>query len=194
LNLKKLSLVSVFSALAFIIMIFEINIPLFPFFLKLDFSEVPAIILAFLLGPIYGVMVVLLKNLLHLFISANMGIGELANFLVGSSLVASFAYFYQKRNLSYFISSIIGIFTMGFTSILVNLFLIIPLYEKFLNLPFEKILSLTKKVNPYVDDLFTYLALTIFPFNILKAASILIISYFIFIRLKKINFLRFDEE
>ncbi len=193
-NLKKLSLVSVFSALAFIIMIFEINIPLFPFFLKLDFSEVPAIILAFLLGPIYGVMVVLLKNLLHLFISANMGIGELANFLVGSSLVASFAYFYQKRNLSYFISSIIGIFTMGFTSILVNLFLIIPLYEKFLNLPFEKILSLTKKVNPYVDDLFTYLALTIFPFNILKAASILIISYFIFIRLKKINFLRFDEE
>ncbi|HKL75125.1 MAG TPA: ECF transporter S component [Halanaerobiales bacterium] len=187
---RKLSIVSIFSALAFIIMIFEINIPIFPFFLKLDFSEVPAIILAYLLGPIYGVMVVFLKNLLHLFISSNMGIGELANFLVGASFVASSAYFYQKRNLSYLFSSLIGTLTMGITSILVNLFVIIPLYKNVLNLPFEKILALTEKVNPYVNNLFTYLTLTIFPFNILKAALILLISYFIFIRIKKINYLK----
>lgn len=190
---RKLSLVSIFSALSFIIMMFEINIPIFPFFLKLDFSEVPAIILSFLLGPIYGIMVVFLKNFLHLFISANMGIGEFANFLVGSSLIVSSAYFYQKRNFSYIFSSLIGIFTMGFTSILVNLFVIIPLYEKFLNLPIEQILSLTEKVNPYVNNLFTYLMLTILPFNILKASVVLFISYFIFIRIKKINYLKFEE-
>lgn len=188
LKFRKLSLVSIFSALAFIIMIFEINIPIFPFFLKLDFSEVPAIILAYLLGPVYGVMVVFLKNFLHLFISSNMGIGELANFLVGGSFVASSAYFYQKRNYSYLFSSLIGTLTMGIISIFVNLVVIIPLYESVLKLPFEKILSLTQKVNPYVNSLFTYLTLTIFPFNILKAAVVLFVSYFIFNRVKKINY------
>ena len=194
LKFRKLSIVSIFSALAFIIMIFEINIPIFPFFLKLDFSEVPALILAYLLGPIYGVMVVFLINLLHLFISSNMGIGELANFLVGASFVASSAYFYKKRNFSYLFSSIIGSFVMGITAIFVNLVVIIPLYENVLELPFEKILALTEKVNPYVNNLFTYLALTIFPFNILKAAVVLIVSYFIFIRIKKIHYLKFKGE
>lgn len=83
---------------------------------------------------------------------------------------------------------------MGITAIFVNLVVIIPLYENVLELPFEKILALTEKVNPYVNNLFTYLALTIFPFNILKAAVVLIVSYFIFIRIKKIHYLKFKGE
>ncbi|MGM0410906.1 MAG: hypothetical protein ACQEQF_09065, partial [Bacillota bacterium] len=59
--------------------------------------------------------------------------------------------------------------------------------------PIEQILSLTEKVNPYVNNLFTYLMLTILPFNILKASVVLFISYFIFIRIKKINYLKFEE-
>lgn len=184
---RLLTLVAVFSALSFIIMFFSINIPLFPHFLKLDISDVPALFLGFIFGPLYGVLVVLGKNILHLFITSNMGIGELANFIIGSSLIGTSSYFYYKKNWNLFFSFLWGILTMALTSIIVNLVIIIPLYDKVLGLPISKIISLTSKVNPLVNSLPKYLLFTIGPFNLVKGLVISIITYIIYNKVKPIK-------
>ena len=183
---RILTFISVFSALSFIIMFFSINIPLFPHFLKLDISDVPALLLGLLLGPLSGILVVLGKNILHLFITSNMGIGELANFIIGSSLVGISAYFYYNKNVKFVLSLILGILGMALTSIIVNLTIIIPLYDKVLGLPISKIISLTSQVNPLVNSLPKYLLLTIFPFNLLKGFVVSIITYIVYNKVRPI--------
>lgn len=192
-KLKKLVVISIFSALSFIIMLFALNIPFFPFFLELDFSEVPAMLLAYIFGPLVGISVVFAKNLIHLFISSNMGIGEVANFLVGASLVGVSSYLYRSKNFNFLTSSTIGIIIMGMVSILVNLLIIIPLYKNILSLPVEKIIDITAAVNPLVNNLFSYLTLSILPFNLLKASVISIITFLLFNRLKNVKDLKIME-
>lgn len=184
---NKLVMIAIFSAFSFVIMIFSLKVPFFPFFLEIDFSEVPALFVALIYGPLAGIAVVLIKNLMHLFISSNMGIGELANFLVGASFIGVFAYLFKKKDYTFQSSSIISILTMAFISVIANLIIVIPLYEKFLSLPLENIIEIAKAVNPYVNNLLSYLVLTIVPFNVLKGSLILLVSYLIFSRLNNIN-------
>ncbi|MGM0411484.1 MAG: ECF transporter S component, partial [Bacillota bacterium] len=193
LKIRKLVLISIFSALSFIIMLFALNIPFFPFFLEIDFSEVPAMILAYVFGPLVGISVVFAKNFIHLFISSNMGIGELANSLVGASLVGVSSYLYRNKDFSFLKSSGIAVVVMGIVSVLVNLIIIIPLYEKFLSLPVEKIVDITAAVNPFVNSLFSYLTLSILPFNLLKASIVSVITFLIFNRLKNVRDLKIME-
>ncbi|ADO76597.1 ECF transporter S component [Halanaerobium praevalens] len=186
-NLKKLVLISIFSALAFIIMLFSLNIPLFPFFLKIDFSEVPAMLLGYLFGPAAAITVVFAKNCLHFFISSNFGIGELANFIVGAAFVGTASYLYKKKKQNFIFSAVVAVFVMGVTSVFVNLIIIIPLYEKILALPLSKIIEITAAVNPFVDDLFSYLVLSILPFNLIKGSVTALITFLVFVKIRKIN-------
>ena len=73
----------------------EISIPIMPSFIKLDFSDLPELIGAFAYGPIAGVLIALLKNLIHMAVSQSGFVGELSNFLLGASfsLVAGLLYY-----------------------------------------------------------------------------------------------------
>ena len=87
-KLVKLTKISLLSVMAFLLMYIELPIPIFPVFLKIDISDLPALLGAFALGPISGVLIELFKNILHGLLSGKADlIGELANFLVGSCLV-----------------------------------------------------------------------------------------------------------
>ncbi len=87
-ELKNLVKVSIFGALAFVIMLIEFPLGIFPDFLKLDFSDCVALIISFALGPAWGVGVEFLKNVLHLFVTKTAGIGEFANFIIGGFFVS----------------------------------------------------------------------------------------------------------
>src|SRR5690554_3690588 len=84
LNVNSMVKIAFLSVIAYIIMIFEFPLIFFPGFLKIDLSDIPALVAGFALGPVGGIMVELLKNLLHLITKTDTGgVGELANFLVG---------------------------------------------------------------------------------------------------------------
>ena len=69
-----------FSAIAVILMFFfEFALPFLPPYLKVDFGELPALISAFVLGPWWGVLVCLIKNLVCLTTTGTAGVGELYN-------------------------------------------------------------------------------------------------------------------
>ena len=81
--IRKIACAAIMTALAVSLMYVEVSLPFMPPFLKFDFSEVPVLVGSFALGPIYGVIIELLKNLLHLPATGTMGIGELSNFITG---------------------------------------------------------------------------------------------------------------
>ena len=129
---RKLAVTGMLSAVAFILMYLEIPIPIMPSFVKFDFSDLPALIGAFALGPVWGVIIELVKNLLHLAVSQSMFIGELSNFILGGVfvLVAGLVYQRKKTKKNAFFAGFIGALVMGIVSIFSNYFLVYPVYIK----------------------------------------------------------------
>ena len=60
---RKLAVTGIMSAVSAVLMMLSFNIPIMPSFIKMDFSELPALITAFSIGPVWGVIVCLIKNL-----------------------------------------------------------------------------------------------------------------------------------
>ena len=182
-KLRSLILISIIAAISFLIMIFEFALPVFPPFLKLDFSDLPALLIGFTLGPATGIGVVFIRNLLHLTITATMGIGELANFIISGTFVFLSAFFYVRFKKAVF-SLVVGAAGMVIVALITNLLIIIPLYEAILDLPLENTISAARTVNPAIEGINSYLAMVIAPFNLLKATLVSIVFYPIFKRIK----------
>ena len=86
------------AAVAVVLMLMEFPIPfLIPDFVKMDFSELPALLAAFSLGPVYGVAVCFIKNAVHAFFTTTGCIGELSNFLLGCCFVIPAGILYNRK-------------------------------------------------------------------------------------------------
>lgn len=184
-NTRYITKVGILSAIAVILMFFEVPLPMMPSFLKLDVSELPAILGAFLLGPIAGVGIELIKNLIHGANSQTMGIGEVANFLVGVSFILPASYLYQRYSSpkGAIIALGVGTISMMFSASLLNYFVLLPLYQAVLHFPLEQIISLGTVANPQIIDLKSFITMAIAPFNLIKG---IVISIFTMMIYKKI--------
>lgn len=124
---KIMTRVAVLTAVGAVL--YRIEIPFMVGHLKLDPSVVPSLIGGLLLGPIYGVIIELLKNITHLFVTSSAGVGELINFLVGSSLILPVSFFYKKDKTvkNYLIGSVFGMISILLIGALCN-YLFTPLF------------------------------------------------------------------
>lgn len=175
---RNLVAVSFLSTIAFLLMFIEMPIPgLFPEFLKIDISDIPALIAGLTMGPIAGVAVEVLKNLLHAMKgSMTGGVGELANIIVGSAFVVATTLVYRKKSdlkglILGFVAGTISIVVVGS---LVNYFILIPFYGKLMGL--EAIIGLGAAINPQVKDVLGFVLWFIAPFNLIKGILISILS------------------
>ncbi|KMT23359.1 ECF transporter S component [Clostridium cylindrosporum] len=185
---EKLVKVSILSAMAFIIMMIEIQLPIFPEFLKIDLSEIPALIGGFAMGPVVGIIIELVKNVLHLLITKTAGIGEMANFIVGASLVFVSSYIYKKNRTKKgaVISLLIGTIVMSIVASLFNYLVLIPLYEVVLKFPISAIVAMSAKVTSAIVNLETLVLFSILPFNLLKGAVVSIVVFLIYKKVEPI--------
>jgi len=170
-KLVKLIKISLLSVMAFLLMYIEIPIPIFPEFLKIDISDLPALLGAFALGPIAGVIIELFKNILHGMLAGKTAfVGELANFLVGGCLVFVSGYIYKakKSKGGAVIALLIGTMAMSIFAGILNYFVILPLYESVLGFPVDAVVGMGTKINHNIKDLNTFIIFSIIPFNILK--------------------------
>lgn len=174
---NKLVKVALLSAISFILMFIEMPIPgLFPDFLKIDISDIPALIAGLALGPIAGIAVEVIKNFLHGIVATTTGgVGELANIVVGSSFVVGSSIVYRsRRNLKGLLMSLVsGTIMMVVVGSVVNYFFLLPFYGKLMGL--EAIIGIGKAVNPRVHDLATFVLWFIAPFNLIKGIMISVI-------------------
>lgn len=180
-KIRYLVFTALFSAISVVLMYLEISIPIVPSFIKFDFSDLPALICSFAFGPLYGVLVCLLKNLLHLFASQTAGVGELANFVMGAifAFTAGTVYKFNKTRKGAVISSASAAFAMGILSLPLNYFLIYPLYYK-LGMAKEAILGMYKAILPSVDGIFSALCVFNLPFTVVKGLIVALIAFLIY--------------
>ncbi|MDK2799530.1 MAG: riboflavin transporter [Clostridiales bacterium] len=180
--------VALLSAVAAVIMFLEFIVPMMPVFLKMDLSEIPVLVGTFALGPIAGVTIELIKNLIHLPSTSTAGIGEIANFVVGIAFVipAGIIYRNQKNRNGAILGMIVGIISMTTVAAVLNYFVFIPLYQTALHWPLEAIIDLGAKGNPAIVDLKSLIILGIIPFNLLKGIIISVVTLLIYKKLSPI--------
>lgn len=182
---RKITMIGMLSALAYIIMMFDFAIPaLIPDFIKMDFSELPALIGAFAMGPLEGVLICLVKNLIHLTRSTTGGVGELSNFILGAVFVftAGMIYRCKKSRKTAVIGSLAGALAMALVSIPSNYFLTYPVYAKFM--PIDAILAAYQEIYPKVNGLLGCLIVFNAPFTFVKGLCSVLITLLIY---KKIS-------
>ena len=181
---NKMVKISVLSVLAFIIMLFEVVVPLFPGFLKMDLSDVPALLGAFALGPVSGVIIELIKNILHIVIRGThtAAVGELSNFIIGGVFVytAGMIYHLKKDKKHAIIGMALATIVMAGAGILTNYYLIIPFYTKAMGMPLDTIIQMGTAANPRIMDLKTMIIYGVTPFNLLKGIIISLVVNFIY--------------
>lgn len=178
-NLGKFIKIALLSAIAVVIMLFEIPlIPLFPW-LKMDLSELPVIIGAFAFGPISGVVIEGVKILLNLLLTGTQTgfVGELANFIIGVSFVvpAAMIYHRNKSKKSAIIGMIVGGLFMEVAGILANVYLLLPVF------------GMAGKI-----DIGQYVVMGLIPFNGLKAVLIAVVTMLVYKKLS-ISILKVDS-
>jgi riboflavin transporter FmnP len=186
-KLRALVVTAILGAVGFVLMFLEFGIPIMPSFIKFDFSELPALIASFAFGPIYGVVVCFLKNALHLLVTSTAGVGELANFLMGIFFVvpAGLLYRFKKSRTSALIGSLIGAAVMGMACVLINYFLIYPIYYQIM-IPEPVILSAYQAILPGVDSIWKSLLIFNLPFTAVKGLVVSLICLLIYKKLSPI--------
>ncbi|WP_027438067.1 ECF transporter S component [Lachnospira multipara] len=180
-NTVRLVGIGMLSGIAFILMFFEFPIPvLIPSFIKLDLSDLPALIGAFAYGPIAGILIELIKNLLHLLDSSSGFVGELSNFLLGACFVgvAGCIYKIKKTRKGAICGAVIGAFAMAIFSLVTNYFIVYPFYTNFM--PMEAIIGAYEAILPGVDNLFEALLIFNVPFTFVKGLISVLITVLVY--------------
>ena len=187
-NVRYLTKVAMLIAIAVVLMYLEFPLPIFPAFLKIDLSDLPALLGGFALGPIAAVIIQLVKNVIHFIIKndGTGGIGNLANFLVGIALAvpAALIYVRNKKLLSAIIGMVVGLASMVTVSALANYFILWPLYAKLMGV--EAVIGMSASANDKIKNVGTYILYAIVPFNAIKGAIVCLITGFIYKPLSKL--------
>ena len=182
-SVNTMTKVSILSVIAFIVMFIEAPIFIFPGFLKIDLSDVPALIAGFSLGPAAGIAVELLKNLLHLLRTSTGGVGEVANFVIGAALVAPAAIVYSRKKdrIGALTGLSIGIVAMSIVGALANYFVLIPFYQNFM--PLDAIIGMSAAANGAIVDIKTLILYGIIPFNLFKGLVVAVVTMLLYKRI-----------
>lgn len=183
---RALVMMAMLSAIAFILMFINFSVPFMPSFIKLDISELPALIGSFSLGPVYGVVICLVKNLLNLTQTSTGGVGELSNFLLGAMFVFPAGLIYQrmKNRKGAIIGSLVGAVIMAVGSVFTNIFLVYPLYYNLMSK--EAILNAYQAIIPAMKSVEQSIICFNMPFTFLKAMLSVLVTFLIYKRISPI--------
>lgn len=183
--IQKMTIIAMLSALSLALAVLKFPLTLIaPPFYELDFSEVAVLIGAFALGPVAGVIIELIKNLLVLIIIPSPAgwVGVLANFLIGCSftLPAALIYRHRKTKKLAVVGMGAGTASLCFIGALINGFFLIPLYSEIFGWPIAQIVALGAESIPLVSDLLTFCLLCVVPFNLIKGILVSVITFFLY--------------
>lgn len=185
-NIRKIAMTAVMAAVSAVLMLFSIKLPFMPSFISLDFSDLPALLAAFTLGPWSGVAVCFVKNLVNLTMSMTGGVGELSNFIIASAFVLPAGYFYRIRRTrgGAAFGAILGAVFMALLGLLSNYFIVYPIYTNIM--PMETIMGMYQTINPAVENLWQALILFNLPFTFCKGMISVVVSLLIYPKLEPI--------
>jgi len=185
---KKIAIIGIFGALSAVLLIFNFPVFFAPTFYKIDFADVPALIGGFALGPLTAISIEGIKILLNIIMeggSQTAFIGELSNLLMSVSFVGIAVYIYKKEHTKKgaLRALIIGTIALAIIGTIINYFLIIPAYTKFMNIPLDTIIEMGAKIIPIIDSKLKLVLLCTLPFNLVKGLLQSIVTFVLYKRI-----------
>lgn len=175
---------------------FKFPLPFAPPFMSVDFADVASLIGGFAMGPLSGVLIVFVKNIIKLIISGSLtvGVGEVSNFIVGASYVfiASLIYKKDRTHKGAIKGLIIGSLVMTMVAVLSNAFFVFPLYRKASGFELQTFVDQTASLNSLVTSYWTLMLFAVVPFNLVKSLLESIVTHLLYKRISPI--LKDDED
>ncbi len=186
---QYLTRIAVLGALSAIL--FMIEIPVIAFY-KLDLSTLPALLGAFSMGPMAGLIILVIKNLFGMLHSTSMYVGELADLIMGAAYVlpAALIYRHKKSRKNALISMVAGTLIMTVVAVLVNWQIMIPFYMTAYGFPMEKIVGMAQGALPFVNTEWELLMFVTAPFNLLKGVILSLLTFILYKRLSPLLHVR----
>lgn len=188
-SIQKLIYTAMLAAVAGVLMSLEFSVPMMPPFYKVDFSDVPSVIAVFLMGPVSGICVEVIKLLIKLITvgTNSMYVGELANLIAAFLFVWPLWFLYQKlgANRKAAVEALLlSIVIRTACACFINANITLPLYAKAMSLPLDEVIRMVASVNPAIKDLNGFIILATIPFNVLKVGLNYIVGQLLFVRLR----------
>lgn len=184
-SIQKLIYTAMLAAVAGVLMSLEFSVPMMPPFYKVDFSDVPSVIAVFLMGPVSGICVEVIKLIT---VGTNtMYVGELANLIAAFLFVWPLWFLYQKlgANRKAAVEALLlSIVIRTACACFINANITLPLYAKAMSLPLDEVIRMVASVNPAIKDLNGFIILATIPFNVLKVGLNYIVGQLLFVRLR----------
>ena len=183
---RKVAMIGMFSAIAMILMLFEVPLPFAPPFYKLDLSELPVLVGGFAFGPAAGVMIEFIKILLKLFVkgTSTAFVGELANFAVGCSFVlpASIIYLFWKKKKGAVWGCVAGTVILAVFGSLFNAVYLLPAFSKLYGMPLDSILQMGSAANPLMTEgsMLSFVVCCVVPINLIKGGVVSAITMVVY--------------
>ena len=182
-RVRNLAVTGMLSAVGCVLMMLDFPLPmLIPGFVKMDFSELPALLASFSIGPVAGIAVCLLKNILAaIFHGSTLGIGEVCNFLMGAvfSGVAGLIYQHNKTRKTAVIGALVGAAAMAIASVPINFFFSYPVYAVAFG-GMEAIIGAYQAINPNVGSLLGCLIVFNMPFTLVKGLLTVLLAFLVY--------------
>ena len=181
-KVRVLTGTAMLGAVAAVLMYLEFPIPIMPAFVKLDVSELPALIASFAYGPVSGILVCLIKNLIQLPSTSTAAVGELFNFVMGALFVgvAGLIYKRNKTRKGAIVGALLGALVMAVVSVPYNYFIVYPAYVVMYHLPLDAIIGMYQAINPNVNGLLACLLVFNLPFTFVKGALDAVLCFLVY--------------
>lgn len=181
-KVRVLTGTAMLGAVAAVLMYLEFPIPIMPAFVKLDVSELPALIASFAYGPVSGILVCLIKNLIKLPSTSTAAVGELFNFVMGALFVgvAGLIYKHNKTRKGAIVGALLGALVMAVVSVPYNYFIVYPAYVVMYHLPLDAIIGMYQAINPNVNGLLACLLVFNLPFTFVKGALDAVLCFLVY--------------
>ena len=194
-TIKQMSVIAIFGALSVILYYFaKFNLPIFPSWLDIQFSDVPALFASFMYGPVSGVLVIVVRFFCKLPGTSTVGVGELADLLIGITLCIISGLIYKKhRSIKGALCAMaIGMASATVVAVISNWLILIPAYKEIAGFPQVALTSTMDKLlggKGIVTDsnfMLYYLGVGVLPFNLFRYTLVFIITFILYKRLKKL--------
>lgn len=195
-KIRKITLTAFLGALSAILYYFikfpiTFLIPIIPPFLEVNFSMAPILLGGYMVGPLYGTIIVIIRFLIKLPSTHTACVGELADLIIGvlTVLVTSIIYRNNKTKKGAVLSLLFGIITWVVSSLFVNAFILIPAYiNLYFNGNIDALVNMLSNIPGITRDnyLYKYILYGAFPFNFILSFIICLITFIIYKPLHKL--------
>ncbi len=191
---KQMIIISLFAALSYVLQL--IHLPYKHLgFLEFEFSDIPAVIASLQYGPLAGVLIEFIKNLIKaITASTTAWVGEATNFLISCAFILPVGLLYKMKKSRSSISDkkdkarageliylvfifCVAVITMTIAGALINYFVMIPLYAKVFG-GMDSVIGFAASTVPAIKDLAGLVIIGITPFNVVKGITISVIGYY----------------